>query len=139
MKLRTIGVALGSAAFAGSLAIAAAEQPALTDPTRPPNASGAPGAEGEAPAGLSGQLQSVLIAPGRRIAVINGQSVSVGSKFGDATVTRIVETEVTLKRGDDVEVLKLLPGTEKKEVHYRQSAAEAPRKSSPGAGKGVAQ
>jgi MSHA biogenesis protein MshK len=84
----------------------------LSDPTRPPSANAA--AADAAPEAPGAQLQSVLISPHRRLAVINGQTVSVGAKVGDATLVRIAETSVVLKRGDTLETLPLLPGLEKK-------------------------
>ena len=83
----------------------------LRDPTRPP--FGAAGAGGEeAPAGP--QLQSVLISPARRVAVIDGRTVPLGAKFRGATLTRITESGVELRSAGRVEVLKLFPKVEKK-------------------------
>lgn len=84
----------------------------LADPTRPPSATAAAG--DAAPESAGTQLQSVLISPHRRLAVINGQTVALGAKVGDATLVRIAETSVVLKRGDTLETLMLLPGLEKK-------------------------
>lgn len=86
----------------------------LGDPTRPPAALAAPGAAADgAPAEAAGpQLQSILVsrAPGgRRIAVINGEMVWQGMKIGGATVERVGETEVVLRRGKTLETLKLFP------------------------------
>ena len=82
----------------------------LTDPTRPPNAPGT-FPQDSAPAGT--QLQSVLISPGRRLAIINGKSVALGGTVGEAKVGKISETEVVLQKGDETEVLKLFPGIDK--------------------------
>lgn len=77
------------------------------DPTRPPSAaSSAPDAEKGAP---NRALQSVLIAPGRSVAVIDGQLVRVGSRLGDARVVKIDESGVVLRNGSTTETLKLLP------------------------------
>ncbi len=84
----------------------------LVDPTRPPSFTAAP--SDAAPATTGAQLQSVLISPHRRLAVINGQPVALGGHVGDATLTRITETGVVLKRGDVLETLLLLPGIAKK-------------------------
>ncbi len=92
---------------------------ALADPTRPPGGD-TPGATDEGAAAVS-RLQSVLIAPGRRIAVIDGRAVALGGTIGDARVVRITETEVELKRGTESEILRLLAGTEKKLVRSRGS------------------
>jgi len=95
-----------------ALAFAAgARAQGLNDPTRPPTVSAsAPEAAADAAAS---QLQSVLIAPGRRLAIINGQTVALGGRVGDATLTQITETGVVLKRGDLLESLPLLPGIAK--------------------------
>ena len=78
-----------------------------TDPTRPPSAAlAAPDAEKGAP---NRTLQSVLIAPGRSVAVIDGQLVRVGSRLGDAQVVKIDESGVVLRSGGTTETLKLLP------------------------------
>lgn len=92
-------------------AAASIAQP-LADPTRPPTAVD-DGRTGE-PAPEQLQLQSVLISSGRRLAIINGDTVPLGGRLGDATVVRITETEVALKRDDGMEVLKLTPGIEKR-------------------------
>lgn len=99
-------------AAAAALAVAGAQAQALTDPTRPPSSVSAP-LEGQQDAPAT-QLQSVLLSSGRKLAVINGETVPLGGRIGEARVIRITETEVTLKKGDETEVLKLLPGIEKK-------------------------
>ncbi len=111
------------AAFVLLAASAGSHAQALVDPTRPPNASAA-----SAPAGAAGpaamQLQSVLISPGRKVAVINGETVLVGGHFGDATLVRIEATRVTLRRGDELEVLGMYTGIEKKTVRRRAPGAK---------------
>jgi len=98
---------------AATLAAGSARAQALTDPTRPP-AYVAPGAAAEQ--GNGTQLQSVLIAAGRRIAVINGNAVPLGGTIGDARVVKITESEVVLRRGDETEVLKMFPGVDVQRV-----------------------
>lgn len=83
------------------------------DPTRPPAALLAePAPGGAAPA--STRLQSVLISAGRKSAIIGGQLVHLGDKYGEARVTRITESEVVLKTGSTTETLKLFPDVEKR-------------------------
>lgn len=65
-------------------------------------------------------MQSVLISPQRRLAVIDGETVKTGDLVGDARVVRIHETEVVLKAGNEVRVLRMYPDVEKK-----MAAAEA--------------
>jgi MSHA biogenesis protein MshK len=93
----------------------------LTDPTRPP-----PGLDaGEADAGgahgaVGMTLQSVMISPTQKAAIISGVMVKLGEKYGDAVLVRIAENEVVLKSRNASQVLKLHPGVEK-----RESAAAA--------------
>lgn len=84
----------------------------LRDPTRPPDVLYAPDDGAGIEAGPV--LQSVLISPGRRTAVISGQSVKTGDRFGDGRVVRISETEVVLKTGSGLQTLKLFPDVEKR-------------------------
>lgn len=93
--------------------LAPADAQDLADPTRPPNAS-APGGPPESTAGT--QLQSVLISPGRRLAIINGKSVALGDAVGESKVVKITETEVVLQKGTETEVLKMYPGVDKQPV-----------------------
>ncbi len=73
---------------------------AMTDPTLPPAAvAGADGAPGSARTLV---LQSVMILPHRRSAIIDGARVELGGRVGDAEVLKISETEVTLRRGGAV-------------------------------------
>jgi len=102
--------------FAAAQAFAAeagtAPTQGLADPTRPPYSGLGVGADQAPVAGP--ELQSVLISPTRRLAVINGQTVPLGGKFRDATLTRITESGVELHNGSWVEVLRLFPRVEKK-------------------------
>lgn len=85
----------------------------LSDPTRPP-ASLRNGQEGNSQLMTSGPvLQSVLVSPVRNVAIISGLTVRTGEKFGDARVTKITESEVTLSGSNGVQTLKLFPGVEK--------------------------
>ena len=79
----------------------------FADPTRPPSAI-EPASD---PSGSRGAplLESVLIAPDRRVAVINGQQVTVGGKIGGGEVVRITESEVVIRSAERVETLKLFP------------------------------
>lgn len=87
---------------------------ALRDPTRPPAVLYAP--DDGAGIETGPVLQSVLISRGRRTAVISGQSVKAGDRFGDGRVVRINETEVVLKTGSGLQTLKLFPDVEKRTV-----------------------
>ena len=76
----------------------------FADPTRPPIAADSAGISPGAP-----RLESVLIAPDRRIAVIDGQQVTLGGRFAGGEVVRITESEVVIRGAERVETLKLLP------------------------------
>lgn len=97
---------------------------ALTDPTRPPTEP-LPADAGGVPVDTSKpQLQSILISPNRRLAIIDGQTVALGGHFGDARLVSISETAVVLKRGDKTETLRLVPAAVDKTA-VRQKAREA--------------
>jgi hypothetical protein len=76
----------------------------LPDPTRPSFLIGEPV---ETRQGLA--LQSTLVAPARRLAIINGRSYTVGSRLGDAELVAIRTNEVVLRRAGQDQVLRLLP------------------------------
>ena len=86
----------------------------LSDPTRPPLTIVEPettSAEGFPPP--SG-LQTVILGKGRKpMAVINGVTVELGDKVGDATLVKISESEVVLRGPAGKETLFLTPGVEK--------------------------
>ncbi|HJV83165.1 hypothetical protein [Noviherbaspirillum sp.] len=94
----------------------------LSDPTRPPVAASSELASGQAAAGPI--LQSILISPHRAEAIINGQTVKVGDKVGEAKVVRITESEVFLRSGKDLQALKLFPNIEKNSTR----GASAPKR-----------
>ena len=98
---------------------------ALPDPTRPPAEASIMGGGGAVPAG-GPVLQSVLIGPGRKSAVIGGQLLEEGDLFGDAKVVKISEGEVILSGPGGEQTLRLFPGVEKK-------PAPLPEPVSPGA------
>jgi len=93
---------------------AAAQRQTLVDPTRPPMALGE--SQAREPAAPTGpKLQSVLISPTRRVAVISGSTVVQGGKYGGATVTSITEGAVLLRYADRKETLRLIPDVVKRE------------------------
>lgn len=93
--------ALVAASAIGASALAAFAAP-FADPTRPPSPDGD---RTEAPIGP--RVESILIAPDRRIAVVNGQEVTIGSRIGDGEVVRISESEVRIRKPGGEESLKL--------------------------------
>ncbi len=102
MRYTSILLALACMAVA-STAVAQA----LRDPTRPPTA-GAKAAAGKA--GQSGwTLQSVLISPQRRYAIINNEVVPVGGSIAGAELIAIAEERVTLRTREGLRILHLFP------------------------------
>ena len=87
----------------------------LLDPTRPPSELAASSMTAASVA--SGPLlQSILISPSRKSAIIGGQVVGLGGKYGEARVVSITESEVVLKTGAVTEILRLFPDVEKRSV-----------------------
>jgi MSHA biogenesis protein MshK len=80
----------------------------FTDPFRPPRQFEAP-SDDATKAGAAPRLESVLIAPDRRIAVIDGRQYFEGERFGDGRVLRISEGEVVIRRADRDEKLTMFP------------------------------
>lgn len=97
---------------AGVLMPAPAVAQGLSDPTRPPAALLS---SGDAAVGVPGApvLQSVIISPEFKAAIINGQMVRLGDGFGSARLVKVSESEVVLKEGGEEQVLKLYPGVKK--------------------------
>lgn len=85
------------------VAVASAD-PVMTDPTRPPVVL--LGSLTRAPGEVSLRLDSVLISPFRRVAVINGTRVHVGDEIGGATVASIDEGSVSLIAEGKTRLLK---------------------------------
>jgi len=88
----------------------------LKDPTRPPTSIGMQSTSDVTldSAASMPVLQSVLISPGRVVAIISGQTVKLNDQFGSARVIKIAETEVVLRDGKNLQTLKLFPNIEKK-------------------------
>jgi MSHA biogenesis protein MshK len=91
----------------GMLLLGVAHCAPFADPTRPPAAI-EPGDLASSSLGAP-RLESVLIAPDRRVAVISGQQVTLGGKVGVGEVVRITETEVVIRGAEGLETLKLFP------------------------------
>ncbi|MDD2686380.1 MAG: hypothetical protein PHY62_09505 [Gallionella sp.] len=80
------------------------------DPTRPPaNISAPVAAESEVESQPTG-LQSIFISPTRRAAIIAGQTVELGGKYGDAKLIEVHEGSVVLRGPQGRQVLSLFPG-----------------------------
>jgi MSHA biogenesis protein MshK len=88
----------------------------MQDPTRPPPSLWRPQGALEEPVPSGPQLQSVMLSPSRRSAIISGQLVNRGGRYGDAVLEEVAQDHVVLRRGARTEVLKLYPGGGTKEV-----------------------
>lgn len=82
---------------------------ALIDPTKPPAEISAPLVQA-APEG--DRLQSIIISPVRRAAIINGQTVELGAKYGEAKLVEVRESGVALQGAQGRQELTLFPGVE---------------------------
>ena len=58
------------------------------------------------------RLQTVMISPTQRAAIINGVVVKLGEKYGDAVLVRVTESGVVLRSGDVHRVLRIHPDVE---------------------------
>jgi MSHA biogenesis protein MshK len=96
-------VILAAGLFATGLAMGAP----FADPTRPAAATEGAGAPGGAETGP--RVESILIAPDRRIAVINGEPVMLGGRTAAGQVIRITESEVVIRGAEGEQTLKLFP------------------------------
>jgi len=76
----------------------------LIDPTRPYSAGAM---SSQSRGGLV--LQSTLVSPRRRLAVINGHAFSVGERIGGAKIVAIRSYEVILSRAGKQNTLRLVP------------------------------
>jgi hypothetical protein len=86
----------------------------LNDPTRPPREI--LGDAGEVPDALAGgsPAQVVIISSDRRQATINGRTVSLGGRYGDATLVRIGDEELVLQKADSTEIIRLYSSVNRK-------------------------
>ncbi len=111
--------------------IVAAES--LPDPTRPAIEPG--GGMGTESAGAATQaaprgLQTIIISPGYRAAIINGVTVPQGGKLGDSTVVEVRESSVVLQSGRGRRVLELFPKVNMKMSGQAEQKNSSPEKAS---------
>lgn len=116
MKYRQILRIAGVAALAAWTPYAAADN--LPDPTRPAGMSRAAARESG-----GGALQTTIVSPGRSLAVINGRTMSVGDKIGDATIVEIRPYEVVLRSRTGTKVMRMVPPLARS---LTQAASETP-------------
>ena len=113
-------------ALAGAMGSTAAQPQIMTDPTRPPVGIFADVPDATA---LGNQLQSVMISPTRRAAIINGVVVELGARYGDAVLMQVAEDEIVLESGGSRQVLKLHPAVERVDAERVKPAAPPGRAS----------
>ena len=99
------------AIVAGLAAAGSAGAQGISDPTRPP---GGLAEATEATATGGPVLQSVMLSPSRKVAVISGEMVAVGGRYGASRLVSLTETEAVLKNGAETTVLRLHPLVEKR-------------------------
>ena len=108
---------------------------ALTDPTRPPVEISAPPALVGQAAVVDSGLQSVIISPTRRAAIINGRTVELGANHGDARLVEVSESGVVLEGAQGRQALMLFPGVDLKrkvepppeKINHKKHRAKKPR------------
>jgi MSHA biogenesis protein MshK len=122
MKLLVAAALANVMLVAATLAAGALSAQIINDPTRPP--SGYAGVEYSGTPSGGPVLQSVMITPTLKAAIIDGEFVKLGGRFGDAQVVKISENEVVLRNNEQVQVLKMYPGVEKRDS--ARTAAKAP-------------
>jgi len=111
--------------FGGALLCAAAvSAQGIADPTRPPAAFTQPATDAGAPA--LPVLHSIKISPTERSAIIGGETVRQGGKYGDARVVRITENEVVLRSASGTETMRLYPDVNVKPVVTETAAGKKP-------------
>jgi len=79
----------------------------LNDPTRPPREILGGRAGTFEPAVSSSHAQVVIVSKDRRHATINGRTVSLGGRYGNATLVRVSDEELVLQRPEGTETIKL--------------------------------
>lgn len=109
------------------LAVSLATAENLPDPTRPPSDFMMNQEHAETNVTAGPVLQSVLISPHRTVAIISGQTLKLGDKFGEAQVVKITENEVVLRTGRNLQTLRLFPTIEKR-LNSNQSGLRADRR-----------
>jgi hypothetical protein len=92
-----------------SIALPAAAE-LLPDPTRPAIEGIVEGGADSTGAASNAGLQSVIISPRRRAAVINGVTVEQSGKIGDDTLIEVRKSSVVLRNAQGMRVVELFPG-----------------------------
>lgn len=122
--LAAAGLALAFATFS------AHAQGALVDPTRPQYLP-APQAGGDGTGRQAMRVESVLISATRKLAVIDGMTVPLGGQVNGATLVSVTETGVTLRRGAELQKLKLHPNVERRDAGQSPAQRENKKGTAP--------
>jgi MSHA biogenesis protein MshK len=104
----------------------------LPDPTRPAidmNSSGTGGGVMRRNAVPRG-LQSVIISPHYRAAIINGKTVRLGGEYGNSRLVEVRENSVVLQNTRGRRVLELFPKVNIKKIEAFQYESNAPERTS---------
>jgi MSHA biogenesis protein MshK len=99
---------------------------ALGDPMRPPRDLSVADV-GPAEPGLS-PAQVVIISKDRSQATINGRTVPLGGRYGDATLVGISDEEIVLQRQNSTEVIRLYSSVERRMRPSSERRANAAQK-----------
>ena len=112
-----------SLALVFSLGAARSLAQGLNDPTRPPREILGGAAGTFEPAVSSSPAQVVIVSKDRHQATINGRTVSLGGRYGDATLVRISDEEIVLQRPEATETIKLYSSVQRKR-HWPAARAD---------------
>ena len=96
----------------------------LSDPMRPPREIIGGSAGAYEPAESSSPAQVVIISKDRRQVTINGRTVNLGERYGNATVVKISDEEIVLQRPEATETIKLYSSVQRTK-HWRAARADA--------------
>ncbi len=115
----------GYIAIMGLCAALPSQAETLIDPTLPPWMT-----QTQAGAVPSGPvLQSVMLGTKRKAALISGQLVAVGGKYGDAVLVRVTDHSAELRNPDmTMQVLLMHPTIEKKVIVQKPVSSAISRK-----------
>ena len=86
----------------------------LNDPTRPPREILGGSADAYQPARSWSPAQVVIISKDRRQATINGRTVNLGERYGNATVVRITDEEIVLQKPEATETIRFYSSIQRK-------------------------
>jgi MSHA biogenesis protein MshK len=127
MNTLTFAKLIGMLFFIGgsSALTAVVSAQGLSDPTRPPSAMSS-SAPAENAAAVAPVLSSIKITPTEKTAVIGGETVRLGGRYGDARVIKITDSEVVLQKSSGNETLRLFPDVDIRPVVVEPAAVKKP-------------